>query len=66
MKENVYNLIRNVLLFLGGILITKGYIDESELSELIGAIMTLIGFVWSFIQNNNGKEEETDTGTGEV
>lgn len=63
MSEKVYNFIRSVLVFVGGIFITKGVIDEQTLTEVIGAIMTLIGFLWTFIkENKNGTEEETGGG----
>ena len=46
-KEQVQGIVRHVLTFIGGILISKGYIDESSLSEVIGASMTLAGVFWS-------------------
>lgn len=46
-KDQVLGLVRHVLIFLGGFLITKGVIDEATSVEAIGAIVTLIGSVWS-------------------
>lgn len=46
-KDQVLGLVRHVLTFLGGFLITKGVIDEATSVEAIGAIVTLIGSVWS-------------------
>lgn len=46
-KEQVLGVIRHGLTFLGGILVTKGLIDAGMLQEALGAIMTLIGTVWS-------------------
>lgn len=46
-KDQVLGLVRHVLTFLGGFLITKGVIDEATSIEAIGAIVTLIGSVWS-------------------
>ena len=46
-KEQILGLVRHVLTFVGGFLITKGVIDETISTEAIGAIITLIGSVWS-------------------
>jgi hypothetical protein len=46
-KEQILGLVRHVLTFVGGFLITKGIIDEAISTEAIGAIITLIGSVWS-------------------
>jgi hypothetical protein len=46
-KEQVQGLVRHALTFIGGILVSKGYLDESSLSEVIGASMTLSGVFWS-------------------
>lgn len=48
-KERILGLARHILTFMGGILITKGLIDETMASELVGAIVTLIGGVWSVL-----------------
>jgi len=47
MKEQSLGLIRHVLTFVGGIIVTKGLIDESLFQEVIGGVMTLVGAVWS-------------------
>ena len=47
MNEQVKGLIRHVLTFVGGIAVAKGIFDESGVSEIIGAVMTVIGTVWS-------------------
>ena len=46
-KEQILGLVRHVLTFVGGFLITKGVIDEAISAEAIGALITLIGSVWS-------------------
>jgi hypothetical protein len=51
-KEQVLGIIRHALTFIGGILLTKGLIDESALSEVIGGVITLTGTIWSVIQKN--------------
>jgi hypothetical protein len=46
-KEKVLGLVRHILTFVGGIVITKGLIDESLYTELVGGVATLIGTIWS-------------------
>lgn len=48
-KEQVLGLVRHVLTFAGGFLITKGVLDEATSLEIIGAAVTLIGSVWSVV-----------------
>lgn len=48
-KDQVMGLVRHGLTFIGGIVLTKGLVDESTLTEIIGAISTLIGSIWSII-----------------
>ena len=48
-KEQVLGIVRHSLTFLGGILIMKGVVDEATFTEISGAIITLVGGVWSII-----------------
>jgi len=56
MNEKIQGLLRHILTFVGGYLVTSGIIDEAILSEVVGAIITITGFVWSWIGKD--KEEE--------
>ena len=47
MKDKVLGLVRHALTFVGGIVVSKGLIDESLTVEVIGGLMTLIGSIWS-------------------
>ena len=47
--EAILGIVRHVLTFGGGLLVTKGYIDEGTLPTVVGAAVTLIGAVWSVI-----------------
>tara|TARA_B100001287_G_scaffold246423_1_gene224358 strand:+ start:226 stop:396 length:171 start_codon:yes stop_codon:yes gene_type:complete len=47
-REQVYGLIRHGLTAVGGVCVTLGYIDEEIVPELIGALMTIVGVVWSY------------------
>lgn len=51
-KEVIFSLIRHTLTFVGGILIAKGVIDETAFQEISGALIALIGGVWSIIEKN--------------
>ena len=48
-KEKVLGLLRHTLTFVGGILITKGLVDETMLAEVVGGLITIIGGVWSVL-----------------
>jgi hypothetical protein len=50
-KEQVLGIIRHTLTFVGGILIIKGVATEAMTEEVIGAVITAIGTVWSIIKN---------------
>jgi len=55
MNDKIKGLLRHVLTFAGGYLVTQGIIDEQTLTEVVGAVITLAGFAWSWIDK---KEEE--------
>lgn len=48
-KEQILGVVRHLLTFFGGILVTKGVVDETIVTEIIGGLSTLIGAIWSFI-----------------
>ncbi len=47
-KEQIFGLIRHALTVVGGALVAKGYIEEDVVPEAVGAIVALIGVVWSY------------------
>lgn len=49
MKDQTLGLIRHALTFVGGIIVTKGLVDESLFQEVLGGIMTLVGAAWSIV-----------------
>jgi len=51
-KEQLLGIIRHAITFAGGVLITKGVIDEATFTELSGAALTLIGGIWSVVAKN--------------
>ena len=47
-QDTVLNgIVRHILTALGGALVTKGTLAESERELAIGAIITLAGVIWS-------------------
>jgi hypothetical protein len=51
-KEQVLGIVRHILTFGGGILVTKGLLDEGMVTEISGAVITLIGAIWSIVAKN--------------
>lgn len=56
MSEKIKGLLRHVLTFAGGYLVTQGIIDEQTLTEVVGAIITIAGFAWSWIDKKDEVE----------
>ena len=48
-KEQKLGIIRHVLTFVGGILLAKGLVDESLLTDMIASVMVLVGGFWSVL-----------------
>ena len=57
MKEKTLGIIRHGLTFLGGVLVTQGVLDDALFMELFGAVMTLVGGVWSVIDKKKAEVE---------
>ena len=45
--EIILGVLRHILTGLGGVLVAKGWADDSQIGEAAGALCTLIGFGWS-------------------
>jgi len=58
MKEQILGLIRHILTFAGGLVVAKGLIDQTQEMELIGAVIAIIGSIWSVVS-----KKPTTTGT---
>ena len=52
--EVITGVIRHLLTLGGGILITKGLANESEITDAVGAIVVLIGVGWSIASKYKG------------
>lgn len=51
-KEQVQGIVRHAMTFVGGILIAKGLLDEGVVTEITGAVLTLVGSIWSVVEKN--------------
>jgi len=51
-KEQILGIVRHGLTFIGGILVMKGIIDETTVTEIVGGVITLSGTIWSIIEKN--------------
>lgn len=51
-KEQVLGIVRHTLTFVGGIVVMRGIVDETTVTEIIGGVMTLVGTVWSVVDKN--------------
>ena len=51
-KEQILGIVRHTLTAIGGMAVILGYYDESTVTQIIGGLMTAIGFVWSVVDKN--------------
>lgn len=47
MKSKVLGIVRHALTFGGGFIVAKGWLTEAMVPEVVGAVITLVGAVWS-------------------
>lgn len=57
MKEKVLAIVRHGLTFVGGVLVTQGILDAEIYLELSGAVMTLVGGIWSILDKKVDSEK---------
>lgn len=49
MNEAMAGLVRHLLTTLGGVLVAKGYIEAGVVEQLAGAVVAIVGVVWSVL-----------------
>ncbi len=49
-KEMILAIVRHTLTFVGGFWVMKGITDESFVTEIVGALVTSIGGIWSIVE----------------
>lgn len=47
-SEQIGGLVRHVLTFVGGIVVSKGLVDEQTMITVVGAVATIAGAIWSW------------------
>ena len=47
-STQVMGFVRHVLTFAGGWVVAQGWLDEGTMMELVGAVVTVVGVIWSF------------------
>lgn len=55
MTEEMQGLIRHMLTFGGGVLVSMGYMDNGTAVQVVGALSTLIGIIWSYLNKKQFK-----------
>ena len=48
-KDQVLGIIRHTLTFVGGVLVMKGLVDETMVTEIVGGVVALVGSIWSIV-----------------
>lgn len=51
-KEQLLDIVRHTITFIGGILVMKGIVEDSMLQEILGGVTTLVGAIWSIVVKN--------------
>ena len=54
-SDEIGGIVRAILAALGGVLVTKGYIDNATMLAIVGALVTIITAAWSVWQKKNAK-----------
>jgi hypothetical protein len=65
-QEQVTSIIRQLLLTIGGGLVTKGYLDDGTLQLVIGAIMAVGAAAWALYTRRNAGLIESAAGVPKV
>jgi len=53
MQSAIIALLRHLLTFIGGTLVAKGILDSAALTEIIGAIISIVSVGWMAISKYN-------------
>jgi hypothetical protein len=51
MNDSIKSVIRHGLSFGGGFLVAKGLLSADQVNELAGALITVMGIIWSIWKN---------------
>jgi hypothetical protein len=68
-RDQVLSLIRNILMFAGGVAVSRGWIDNETMLEIVGAAATVGTAIWALIFHagaNKADAVAVATGTATV
>lgn len=54
--EMIQGIVRHFLTFGGGFLVTNGTLGQSDMEAGVGAVITIVGIVWSVFTKKKAKE----------
>lgn len=54
-SDQIGGFIRTLLAFGGGLLVSKGYVDEATMMTIVGAITTIVVAGWSWYAKKSEK-----------
>jgi len=57
MQSAVIALLRHILTFIGGTLVAKGILDSAAMTEIIGAIISILSVSWMAISKYKAPAE---------
>ena len=46
-KEQTLGIVRHILTFAGGTMLTSGLVDQGTFDAVVGSVITLAGVIWS-------------------
>ena len=52
-QDRVLGVVRHILTAGGGYLTAKGYVDADGVEQLVGAVITIAGTVWSILSKKD-------------
>lgn len=50
--EVILTIVRQVLLSLGAIIVTKGWADAETLQQIVGGLMALVAVIWGIVSKS--------------
>lgn len=56
MNSIVLAFLRHILTFIGGTFVAKGILDETSMTELIGALISAVSVLWMTVEKAKKKD----------
>jgi len=61
--DQVLSLARSIFKVVGGMLVAHGLTTDSVMQDIVGALLTLVGVAWSFIEHKDDAPASTTAQT---